>query len=180
MLIDMECIQCGECCKKYGHLSLATIGPEEYKRFENRPDVQAYCYEIMDGMLWDIWVHPKDKTLKKCPWLRKYPGKNKYYCSINDIKPNVCRLYPVSYEQQLRDKCKGTLEFIMRDILRFTQVFECDNQHEINALLNDNWLIIDTIPISYVDGGGFIRALMGNLGEYVEYKEIKRIVGREN
>lgn len=49
----------------------------------------------------DLWFRPRDKELPKsgdpelrrCPFLRKLPKKDKYKCLIHDTKPEVCRMY---------------------------------------------------------------------------------------
>jgi hypothetical protein len=43
----------------------------------------------------------------RCPWLRKYPKKEKYYCRIHDTKPSHCRGYYPDREQALLLGCKG-------------------------------------------------------------------------
>lgn len=176
--MGFQCIQCGKCCLKYGNESLVTIGRREFNRFWDRPDVQRFCFEIMQDRLWDIWVHPDDIPLKRCPFLRKKNNSDKYYCRIYDIRPDVCRNYPVDYDQQLRDKCEGIIKFKMKEWTQFSQVLECDNPDEVNLLLGAGWLILETLPMKY-DSGGFIRTLMGNPSiEKLEHAELMEYIGR--
>lgn len=45
--------------------------------------------------------------VSRCPWLRKLPGKNKYLCRIQDMKPEHCREYPLSREHAEETNCPG-------------------------------------------------------------------------
>lgn len=90
------------------------ITPEDLElwRNEKRDDILA-CVKIIeiDGHIIssDAWFNPKDKIqeLQRCPWLRKVRNRRKYICRIEDVKPKVCRDYPVNMKQVARDKCPG-------------------------------------------------------------------------
>jgi Fe-S-cluster containining protein len=58
--------------------------------------------------IYDIWIHPRTgEDVRRCPWLRKLPGKEKFVCLIQDMKPEVCRNYPVSRTHAGETGCKG-------------------------------------------------------------------------
>lgn len=105
------CTSCGRCCEKYGHdpkVDLEDIGRWVYENEHDHKQAKRLLYWTDIYML-DIWVSEKGVEPKKCPFLRyqKSNGhKQKSYCQVNDIKPNSCYLYPVDYEQAVRDGCE--------------------------------------------------------------------------
>jgi Fe-S-cluster containining protein len=42
----------------------------------------------------------------RCPWLRKLPKKERYKCRIHDVRPEICRGYPVDIDQMISDGCE--------------------------------------------------------------------------
>jgi Fe-S-cluster containining protein len=61
-----------------------------------------------DEFVYDIWISPRTgEDVKRCPWLRKLPRKDKYICRIHDVKPKHCRAYPVSRKHAEETGCKG-------------------------------------------------------------------------
>ncbi len=69
-----------------------------------KPEVLNYIYsEDMP----DMWLSPiTGDELHRCPWLKKYPNRGQYYCRINEVRPGVCRNYPVNVEQMISDGCE--------------------------------------------------------------------------
>jgi Fe-S-cluster containining protein len=58
--------------------------------------------------MYDIWLHPETgEDVSRCPWLRKLPWQKMYICRIQDIKPEICRDYPVSKEGAEETGCPG-------------------------------------------------------------------------
>lgn len=101
-----QCIQCGKCCLKYSANSgLGCATEKDFKLWKkHRPDILAYA----DCS--DLWVSPvTGEEMDRCPWLRKLPNKDKYKCRIYEARPEVCRNYPRSIEQMIKDGC-GMLE----------------------------------------------------------------------
>lgn len=47
-----------------------------------------------------------EKTMNRCPWLRKLPKQNKYICRIYYNRPDDCKHYPVDIEQMVKDDCE--------------------------------------------------------------------------
>ncbi len=96
-----DCNQCGKCCTKYanGGLSASTIEIEYWEVF--RPDISEY---VLNG---DIWINPNTGAkIEQCPWLRKSPNQEKYFCDIYNDRPNDCKYYPVTIEQMIADECE--------------------------------------------------------------------------
>jgi Fe-S-cluster containining protein len=96
------CTQCGKCCEKYGAGSgLGSATEADLERLDYRPDVLRYI------SLGDLWISPvTGEETRRCPWLRKLPNQDKFKCRIHDVRPDVCRNYPVDVEQMIRDGCE--------------------------------------------------------------------------
>lgn len=61
----------------------------------------------LDAVSDEFWVNPDTgKKLQSCPWLHELPEKGKYACSIHDIRPEVCRDYPIDIEQMVSLDCE--------------------------------------------------------------------------
>jgi len=99
-----ECTQCGKCCLKYGGSGLGGATDEDLAMWEEtRPDIMQYIDEVCP----DLWVSPvTGEEMFRCPFLRKRPKQDKYNCRIHDVRPWVCRDYPVSIQQMLDDECE--------------------------------------------------------------------------
>lgn len=96
-----ECNQCGKCCVNYsdGGLSASASEIEAWELY--RPDIYRY---VNDGK---IWMDPDTGVqLKRCPWLKKITGQNKYTCDIYFDRPDDCKYYPVTIEQMINDECE--------------------------------------------------------------------------
>jgi Fe-S-cluster containining protein len=104
-----QCISCGKCCTE-GASRLQADEDDIALWLNKAPHVMDYV--IVHGQQGkrsgDLWISPitgKDTT--RCPWIRKFPGRNKYYCRIYDLRPKVCRRYPTSLEHALFTDCPG-------------------------------------------------------------------------
>ncbi len=57
---------------------------------------------------YDIWIHrDTGDDVSRCPWLKKVPRKQKYICTIHEMKPKHCRDFPTSREYVKDTGCKG-------------------------------------------------------------------------
>jgi Fe-S-cluster containining protein len=105
-----KCTQCGKCCLNYNGLkgNLGTISQKEALLWEkNRPEILRYLLPALDDKVYDVWFSPITREeLMRCPWLRKLPNREKYKCRIYDIRPCVCRNYPVNVGQMKKDGCE--------------------------------------------------------------------------
>jgi Fe-S-cluster containining protein len=88
------CIQCGTCCKRYGMKLEATALDIARWRLEKRDDILAHVKiefrgeEAIGGRL---WIDKDGNAAKECPFLAL--RDDKYYCEIQDTKPEVCTWY---------------------------------------------------------------------------------------
>ena len=60
-----------------------------------------------------VWRGSSPKTgddVSRCPWLRKVRGKDQYVCRIQDVKPDLCRDYPLSREHAEETGCPGFVQ----------------------------------------------------------------------
>jgi hypothetical protein len=58
--------------------------------------------------VYDIWIDPATGDhVKRRPWLKKLPKKDKFTCPIHDNKPQHCRDYPKSRRHAQKTGCKG-------------------------------------------------------------------------
>jgi Fe-S-cluster containining protein len=63
---------------------------------------------VDDHRVYDIWINPRTgDDVSRCSWLLKLPGKNKFICRIQYMKPEHCRNYPLSREHAENTSCPG-------------------------------------------------------------------------
>jgi Fe-S-cluster containining protein len=92
------CIKCGNCCKLEDFLSAGKINAQPEERPEVHCKLKALCEEL--GMMWEADEAKYDEYLinNPCPFL-----VNKS-CSIYEIRPEGCRLFPkTSFGMQSQD-----------------------------------------------------------------------------
>ena len=117
---EFKCKHCGRCCLKYGASLPATEADIERWEAADRGDVlkwvlrHDYCKAATGG---DLWLS-RTKEVSRCPWLRKRRNKKEYYCTIYEVRPEVCRWYPATREQARADKCKGFISRRIKDYER--------------------------------------------------------------
>lgn len=100
------CTGCGKCCMAYAHC-LGTLGEAEFERLPE--EAKALCrpfYEDADGRVYEAFAHPPGAPGDRCPFLRAGEDGVAYRCAIHRDRPNVCRGYPYSLEQAVRDGCE--------------------------------------------------------------------------
>ena len=96
------CNGCGKCCEKYGHCLQANQRDVDRWRAD-RPDILHY----MDPLLGDLWLNPQTGAeVRRCPWLRKVAREQRFKCRIYELRPDVCRDYPVNVQQMIDDGCE--------------------------------------------------------------------------
>jgi Fe-S-cluster containining protein len=99
------CNHCGKCCLKYeGDNWLGSATEADMLLWLIRaPEVLDYA----GGTGRDLWVNPETgKEMQRCPWLDKLPGQKKYQCQIHDVRPEVCRDYPIDFVQMIDLDCE--------------------------------------------------------------------------
>ena len=99
------CTHCGKCCLKYeGDNWLGSATEADMLLWLIRaPEVLDY----VGGNRCDLWVSPETgKKMQSCPWLDKLPSQEKYECQIHEVRPEVCRDYPIDFDQMIDLDCE--------------------------------------------------------------------------
>ena len=112
---EFKCVQCGNCCLNLYDAFCTTADPEDLIRWEKeeRWDILDWVSFLLedDRTLADLWISPRTgEEVTRCPWLRKFPKKDKYNCRIHETKPLHCKKYPKSKKHALTTRCKGFSE----------------------------------------------------------------------
>jgi len=103
------CKRCGNCCRQLENVCVredrqlwASLG---------RSDILSWVKEeqLEDGEIqYRIWIDPqKGKPAESCPFLAQQPGKDTFFCTIQAVKPLVCREYPFTKKHALHTGCNG-------------------------------------------------------------------------
>lgn len=103
-----SCKQCGNCCLNLdAYQTCATDEDVALWEKNGRDDILGWVDEVVPG-IYDIWVSPRTgDDVSRCPWLRKLPRQEKYICRIQNMKPEVCRNYPLSKNHAEKTGCMG-------------------------------------------------------------------------
>ena len=99
------CTHCGKCCFKYeGDNWLGSATEADMLLWLIRaPELLDY----VGGNRCDLWVSPETgKKMQSCPWLDKLPSQEKYECQIHEVRPEVCRDYPIDFDQMIDLDCE--------------------------------------------------------------------------
>lgn len=108
---NFHCTGCGKCCLE-GASRLQAVESDIAMWEERAPHLLQYV--VIAGepgdRTGDIWTGPQSaKDTTRCRWIKKYPGREQYYCRIYEVRPQVCRRYPTSLEHALYTDCPGVL-----------------------------------------------------------------------
>lgn len=105
------CRQCGNCCRSLDyHSEVREADVQRWKQLD-RHDILKWV-EIADSRgatpTYRIWVSPKTgQAAEICPFLEKDPTSNRWQCRIHDVKPAICRQYPITRKHALMTGCPG-------------------------------------------------------------------------
>jgi Fe-S-cluster containining protein len=106
-----HCHQCGQCCLSLDYHSAVTVADVEKWRQAGRQDILDWvgCFKTdASDSVYRIWVTPGTRRFaSRCPFLYKEPSGNRCTCRIHDVKPDICRQYPVSRKHALMTGCPG-------------------------------------------------------------------------
>ena len=111
---EFNCRQCGNCCKSLNYHD--AVEPEDVARWEKagRNDIleRVGIFRKRSGETrYRIWVRPGTRDLADtCPFLHYLSEKNRWVCQIHDLKPSICRNYPVSRKHGRMTGCPGFLK----------------------------------------------------------------------
>jgi Fe-S-cluster containining protein len=113
-----RCKQCGRCCLDLCDAYQASASDEDIELWtaRGREDILRWVSFIPVGKdesgklhyVYDIWISPRTGDyVDRCPWLRKLPKKDQYVCRIHEVKPQLCRDFPISREHAEATGCRG-------------------------------------------------------------------------
>lgn len=108
---DFKCRQCGRCCRKLDYHDALTAGDVAGLRDMGREDVLRWV-GVSAGKdnepVYRIWVQPGTRQVADpCPFLKRESSENRWICRIHDVKPAICRQYPLSRKHALMTGCPG-------------------------------------------------------------------------
>lgn len=105
------CRQCGRCCRDLDYHAEVTVEDVARWRTLDRADILKWVgvTRHRDGReTYRIWVVPgTNRFAEPCPFLKKIPTRHAWQCRIHEIKPLICRAYPVSKKHALMTGCSG-------------------------------------------------------------------------
>jgi Fe-S-cluster containining protein len=105
------CRQCGRCCRDLDYHAEVTEQDVARWRARDRADILKWVgvTRHRDGReTYRIWVIPgTNRFAEPCPFLKKIPTRHAWICRIHEIKPLICRAYPVSKKHALMTDCSG-------------------------------------------------------------------------
>jgi Fe-S-cluster containining protein len=108
---EFRCRQCGQCCTSLDYHD--EIIREDVVQWENlgRTDILQWVRGVeREGLerAYRIWTVPGTTRLaESCPFLKKIPSENRWECLIHDVKPAICRQYPLTRKHGLMTGCPG-------------------------------------------------------------------------
>lgn len=106
-----SCRQCGQCCTTLDYHDELT--QEDVALWERlgRTDILEWVRVVkrQDGeRAFKIWTIPgTTRPADPCPFLKRIPSENRYGCLIHDVKPGICRQYPLTRKHGLMTGCRG-------------------------------------------------------------------------
>lgn len=108
---DFVCRQCGRCCQKLDYHSEVTANDVASWEQTGRSDILEWVGIFENDSqetIYRIWIKPGTRTFAEtCPFLQKKPHENTWICRIHDVKPRICREYPVSRKHAVMTGCPG-------------------------------------------------------------------------
>lgn len=108
---SFECRQCGRCCRSLDYHYEVKAEDVEMWRSLGRSDILKWVETVFrkdETVGYRIWVVPgTQKLARTCPFLKKEPTGNRWGCTIHDVKPLICRNYPVSRKHAVMTGCRG-------------------------------------------------------------------------
>ena len=108
------CRQCGQCCRDLDYHAEVTDEDVARWRALGRDDILDWVGVTGrpdGGETYQIWVTPgANRFAAPCPFLRKVPTSNRWVCRIHDVKPRICRNYPVSRKHARMTGCPGFIK----------------------------------------------------------------------
>lgn len=105
------CRQCGRCCSKLTYHDCMTEDDVARLKALGRTDILEWVgvTRTADGRTaYRIWVTPgTNRFAVPCPFLKQGACNDQLICGIHDVKPQICRNYPVSRKHAQMTGCPG-------------------------------------------------------------------------
>ena len=106
-----SCRQCGDCCNFLDyHDALTQMDVERWQQLGRQDILDWVSISCTPNGKpgYRIWVEPETgEMIDRCPFLKHLPNENRWLCRIHDVKPGICREYPVSRKHGLMTGCPG-------------------------------------------------------------------------
>jgi len=105
------CLQCGRCCRKLAYRDGCSVA--DYRRWVElgRTDILAWVGTVKkDGAVaaCRIWMVPgTNRYADVCPWLKRGDNPDRYFCTIHDVRPTICRQYPGTRKHARMTGCRA-------------------------------------------------------------------------
>lgn len=114
ILTGMEgftCQQCGKCCRTLDYHNEVTAEDVARWKHTSRTDILDWVGVFEKNgpeSVYRIWIKPGTREFAEtCPFLKKMPHENRWICRIHNVKPQICRQYPVSRKHAIMTGCPG-------------------------------------------------------------------------
>lgn len=108
---SFACLQCGRCCRTLDYHNEVTSEDVDRWKASGRDDILRWVDTVARGdgaVSYRIWVVPETRQLAgTCPFLKKNPTTDRWDCGIHEVKPQICRNYPVSRKHATMTGCRG-------------------------------------------------------------------------
>jgi len=108
---DFSCRQCGQCCRSLDYHGELTAEDVAIWEKLGRTDILKWVRVVAEEgreRSYRIWTLPGTTQLADvCPFLKKVPSENRWGCSIHDVKPAICRQYPLTRKHAIMTGCRG-------------------------------------------------------------------------
>ena len=110
-MADFVCNQCGRCCRTLNYHDRCSLVDYQQWRDLGRTDILEWVGTIQQHgrvVACRIWVKPgTNDYAETCPWLTRSDDKNRYVCTIHEVRPAICRQYPGSRKHARMTGCRG-------------------------------------------------------------------------
>ena len=109
---DFQCRQCGRCCRTLDYRSEITAEDVALWKRLGRKDILEWVgvfHKEDESPVFRIWMKPGTREFaESCPFLVKLEAEDlRWICRIHDVKPQICRQYPVSRKHATMTGCPG-------------------------------------------------------------------------
>jgi Fe-S-cluster containining protein len=105
------CRQCGHCCRDLDYRREVRAEDLERWRALGREDILKWVGVFPRSgrpPAYRIWITPGTlQPAAVCPFLQPEPAARHWTCRIHDVKPAICRQYPLSRKHALMTGCPG-------------------------------------------------------------------------